>query len=53
MKKILSIDGTRTRTGWHTGFALYASKGKYYVSTEAGSRPCSKAKAEKLIKEYK
>lgn len=51
MKKILSTEGNRRPSGWHTGKAIYSYKGKYYVSQESGTRPATKAEIRKIKRE--
>ncbi len=49
MKKIAEKEGNRTKTGYHTGYAiLKSSNGKYYVSQESGTRPATKKEIESL-----
>jgi hypothetical protein len=42
MKKVYEYNGSRLATGWHTGVAVYERDGKYYVSTESGTRLATK-----------
>jgi hypothetical protein len=50
MNKIFEYQGCRTGSGWHTGVAIFEKNGKYYVSTESGTRPATKREVEKIKK---
>jgi len=50
MKKIEQYKGNRTKTGYHTGHAVFALKGVYYVATESGTRRATKKEILNLKK---
>ena len=47
MKKIKSYKGYRTKSGYHTGYALILKNGIYYISQESGTRKATKKEIEK------
>lgn len=38
MRKITSAEGKRTKTGYHTGHAVFLHNGVYYIAQESGTR---------------
>lgn len=48
VKTISSYEGKRLASGYHTGHAVLLCNGKYYISTEAGTRPATKKEIERI-----
>lgn len=42
MRKVVQYEGCRIRIGYHTGYAVFEKNGKYYISTESGTRKATK-----------
>jgi len=50
MKRITQSEGSRTSTGYHTGYALLLIGETYYISTESGTRKATKKEIAKTKK---
>lgn len=47
-KVIQQREGKRLKSGLHTGYAIIKHNGKYFVSTESGTRPATRKEIKQM-----